>query len=107
MDVDKLSGQANSKVEAGAVVLVTGSDASKVRQAAFSLASKGVAAALVLARDSQLSHFEEAGKQLPKISERLAEDSADDMMFNALALNRDAFHALAQTPEGAMVHFEA
>jgi aminopeptidase YwaD len=107
LDVDKLSDQAKTQVEAGAVVLVMGSDASKVRQAAFSLAPKGAAAALVLARDSQLSHFEEAGKQMPKVSERLAEDSTDDMKFNVLALNRDAFHALEQAPEGAMVHFEA
>jgi Peptidase family M28 len=107
LDVDNLSDQANAQVEAGAVVLVMGSDASKVRQAAFSLASKGVAAALVLARDSQLSHFEEAGKQLPKVSERLAGDSAGDMRLNALTLNRDTFHTLEQTPEGSMVHFEA
>ncbi len=107
LDVDKLGDQANTQAEAGAVVLVMGSDATKVRQAAFSLASKGVAAALVLARDSQLNHFEEAGKQLPKISERLAEDTAGDMRFNALALNREAFHTLEQTAEGAMVQFEA
>jgi aminopeptidase YwaD len=107
LDLDKLGDRASTQAEAGAVVLVLGSDPSKVRQAAFSLASKGVAAALVVARDSQLSHFEEAGKQMPKVSGRLAEDSADDMRFNALALNRDAFHTLEQTPEGAMVHFEA
>jgi aminopeptidase YwaD len=112
LDADKLSDPGNPTVEPGAVVLIMGSDQSKVRQTAFSVASEGAAATLMLARDSQLTHFVEAGEQLPKLPDRLEEDSADDLQFddlnfNVLDLNRDAFHALEQMPEGAMVDFEA
>ena len=106
VDADKLSA-GNPTVEPGAVVLITGSDQSRVRQAAFSLASLGAAGALTLASDRQFKHFEEAGKQLPKLPNRLEEDSADEMKVDVLTLNRDAFRTLEQMPEGAMVHFEA
>jgi len=107
LDADKINGQGNRTVEHGAVVLITGSDEGKVRQAAFSVASQGAAATLVLARDSQLTHFEEAGKQLPKLPDRLEQDSTYEMDFNVLNLNREAFHAMEQMPDGAMVQFKA
>jgi len=107
LDADKLSGPGNPAVEHGAVVLITGSDQGKVRQAAFSVASQGAAATLVLARDSQLKNFEEAGKQLPQLPDRLGQDSIYEMDFNVLDLRRDSFHALAEMPDGAMVQFKA
>jgi aminopeptidase YwaD len=107
LDADKISGPGNPTVEHGAVVLITGSDQSKVRQAAFSVASQGAAATLVLARDSQLKNFEEAGKQLPQLPDRLEQDSAYEMDFNVLSLNREAFDALEKMADGAMVQFKA
>ena len=107
LDADKISGQGNPTVERGAVVLITGSDQRKVRQAAFSAASAGAVATLVFARDSQLKNFEEAGRQLPNLPARLEGDSARDMDFNVLSLSRDAFHSLEHVPDGAIVQFKA
>jgi aminopeptidase YwaD len=104
LDADRFSDKTSPKVEPGAVVLVTGSDESKARQAAFALVSGGAAATLLLASDDQLKHFEEAGDQLPKLPNRLEKESAD-MNYNVLSLNRGAFRALEQMAEGAMVNF--
>ena len=106
LDSDKSLNQGHPPIGAGAVVLIAGSDQRKVRQAAFSVASEGAAATLMLAPDDQLEHFQEAGGQMPKVSNRLEEDSANQHL-NVLELNRDAFHALEQMPEGAGVEFEA
>jgi aminopeptidase YwaD len=107
LNVDKLSDIGNQAVEAGTVVLIVGSDESKVKQTAFSLASAGASAILTLARNSEVNHFEEAGKQLPKVANQLKDGSADDKKFNVLELTRDAVDAIEQLPEGAMVKFEA
>jgi hypothetical protein len=105
LDADKLGDVENPKTQAGAVVLIMGSDRSKAKQAAFALTSKGAAATLMLASDSELENFEEAAAQLPKLPDRLEEDSG--LKFNVLELNRGAFLALERMPEGAMVRFEA
>jgi aminopeptidase YwaD len=107
LNVDKLSDIGNPAVEAGTVVLIVGSDESKVKQTAFSLASAGASAILTLARNSEVNHFEEAGKQLPKVANQLKDGSADDKKFNVLELTRDAVDAIEQLPEGTMVKFEA
>lgn len=107
LNVDKLDDPGNPAVDPGAVVLIVGSDESKVRQTAFSLASAGASAILTLARDSDVQHFEEAGKQLPKVATELKDGSADAKKFNVLALKQDAVDAIEQLPEGSMVKFEA
>jgi aminopeptidase YwaD len=107
LNVDKLNDTGNPAVEAGAVVLIVGSDESKVKQTAFSLASAGASAILTLARNSEVNHFEEAGKQLPKVANQLKDGSADDLKFNVLELKQDAVDAIEQLPEGSMVKFEA
>jgi aminopeptidase YwaD len=107
LDADKADGPGKLTVEPGAFALISGSDSSKVRAAAFSLASQGAAAILVLAPDSLFKDFEEAGKRLPKMADRLMEDSAQEMNFNVMNLNRDAFHSLEQMPDGVMVRFRA
>jgi len=61
----------------------------------------------MLARDSQSERFEEASEELPKLNDRLEQDSADDSKFNVLELRQGAFRALAEMADGAMVHFEA
>lgn len=107
LNVDELSGTGNPAVEPGAVVLIVGADESKARHAAFSLASAGASAILTLARDIEVTHFVEAGKQLPKVANQLKDGSADDKKFNVLELNRDAVVAIEQLPEGSVVKFEA
>jgi len=106
-DVDEPGDAGNSKIEKGAVVLITGSDHGKAKKTAFALASKGAAAILVLAGESKLSNFAEAGELLPKVSDGLDEQSADAMKFNVLELNRGAFQALQRMPEGVMLQFDA
>jgi aminopeptidase YwaD len=105
--VDKLGDTGNPAIEPGAVVLIAGTDENKVKHTAFSLASAGASAILTLARDSDVNHFEEAGKQLPKVANQLKDGSADDKKFNVLELNHDAVDAIEQLPEGSMVKFEA
>jgi aminopeptidase YwaD len=107
LNVDKLNDTGNPAVEAGAVVLIVGSDESKVKQTAFSLASAGASAILTLARNSEVNHFEEAGKQLPKVANQLKDSSADDKKFNVLELKQDAVDAIEQLPEGSMVKVKA
>ena len=106
LDTDKVSDAKKAKIEPGAVVLVIGSDRGKVRQAAFSRASDA-AAILMLARDSEGKKFDEAGKELPKLDDRLEQDSAGGSRFNVLELRQGAFRTLEEMAEGAMVHFEA
>jgi aminopeptidase YwaD len=108
LDADVLIGLENAAIEPGAIVLVMSSDASKARQAAFLLASRGAAAVLMLARESQSKRFDEGGEtKLPELSDRLQEDSTHDLSFNAIELNQDAFTMLKQMPEGTMVRFGA
>ncbi len=106
LDADELGNAENPRIEPGAVVLVTGSEYRKAKQAAFSLASNGAAATLMLADDSDLENFQEAGEQLPNLLDRLEEGSAEDLN-NVLELNRHAFRALERMPEGTMLRFEA
>jgi len=106
LDADELGHAENLKIEKGAVVLILGSDQTKGKKAALSLASKGPAATLMLASDSDLQNFDELGEQLPKLPNRLENDAAGDLN-NVLELNRGAFRALERMPEGTMVRFEA
>jgi aminopeptidase YwaD len=106
LNVDEFSGAGNPAVEPGAVVLIVGADESKVRQTAFSFASAGASAILTLARDSEVKHFDEAGKQMPKVANQLKDGSADDKKFNVLELKRDAVDTIEQLPEGSVVKFE-
>ena len=106
LDIDKISDVEKATVEPGAVVLIIGSDQSKVQQAAFSLASHAPAI-LMLARDSQSERFEEAREELPKLHDRLEQDSTGDSKFNVLELRQGAFRALGEIADGAMVRFEA
>ena len=109
LDADTVSGLESATIEPGAIVLVDDFRRKKVRQATFLLASRGAAAILMLARQSHAEkHFEEGGTQdLPKLSDRLQEDSADDLNVNVIELNQDAFSARKQMPEGATIRFEA
>ena len=105
LDADKFSDETNPRVEPGTVVLVTGSDENKVKQAAFALVSAGAAAVLMPAGESQLKRFDEAGDQLPKLPDRL-DRNPGEMNFNVLSLNRGAFRALEKMTEGATVNFD-
>jgi aminopeptidase YwaD len=112
IDADALANVAKKKIERGAVVLITGSDQAKAKRAAFSLASEGAAATVILAGDHDLENFEQAGERLPTMPDRLEKNSASDLQsdessLNILELNRGAFRALERTPDGAMVQFEA
>ena len=111
LDTDKVSNMENAKVEPGAVVLIIGSDEKKETQAAFSVASEGAAAALMLTRDKDLKRFDNASENWPKLPDRLKRESAPglvtDMNVNVLEFNKESFHVLMQTPEGAMMRFDA
>jgi len=107
VDTDKVSNVENAKVEPGAVVLIIGSDEKKETQAAFSVASEGAAAALMLTRDNDLKRFDNASENLPRLPDRLKEEPAPEMNVNVLELNKESFHVLMHIPEGAMLHFDA
>ena len=68
LDTDKVSNVENTKVERGAVVLIIGSDEKKETQAAFSVASEGAAAALMLTRDKDLKRFDNCQRKLAQAS---------------------------------------
>jgi peptidase M28-like protein len=106
LDADE-PGEKHPKIKAGAVVLIVTSDWNRARQAASALVSQGAAAILMLAKGTELKNFQDASKQLPKLPDRVAEDSEGNLNVNVLELSQDAFEALKQMPEGAMVRFEA
>jgi hypothetical protein len=107
LDADEPGEMKHPKIKAGAVVLIVTSDWSRARQEASALASQGAAATLMLAKDSEPKNFQNASEQLPKLPDRLAQNSEGNLNVNVLELSQDAFDALRQMPEGAMVHFEA
>jgi hypothetical protein len=111
LDTDKASNQQNPKVDSGAVVLITGSDETKERQAAFSAFSDGAAAALMLTPDKHVKRFANASENWPKLPDSLKQESAPglvtDMNVNVLELNHDAFQILMQMPQGTTVRFVA
>ena len=111
LDTDKVSSVENPKIEPGAIVLITGSDEKKETQAAFSVASAGAAAALMLTREKDLKRFDNSSGNWPRLPDRLKEESAPglvaEMNVNVLELNKESFHVLMQTPEGAMLRFDA
>jgi peptidase M28-like protein len=107
LNVDELSDTGNPAIEPGTVVLIVGANESKIKQTAFSLASAGASAILTVARGSEVKHFDEGGKQMPKVANQLKDGSADDKKFNVLELKQDAVDAIEQLPEGSMVKFEA
>jgi aminopeptidase YwaD len=106
LDIDRAGDARKATIETGAVVLIIGSDQSEVRRTAFSMASHA-AAILMLAPESKSRRLTEASEGLPKLHERLEQNSEDDLRFNVLELKQSAFRALEEMPDGAMVHFEA
>jgi aminopeptidase YwaD len=107
LDLDKAGTPQNTKIERGSVVLIMGSDPGKAKEAAFSLASAGPAAMLVLTDEGGDKSFEKAREQLPQMPDRSEDDSAGDMNMNVLELSQPAFGALKRMPEGATVRFDA
>ena len=107
LDTDKVSDVQNAKVEPGTVVLILGSDEKKETQAAFSVASQGAAAALMLTREKDLKRFDNASENWPRLADRFKEKPTPDMKVNVLELNKESFNVLMQTSEGTMLHFDA
>jgi|SRR5579863_2591282 len=105
VDANVLSGDIVPKLEPGAVVLISNVDPGKIRQARSAVSDQGAIAVLVPSRKSQ--SFEEAAKNLPEMSDKLEEDSANDLESNVLRLSAEALRTLAQMPEGTTVHFRA
>jgi aminopeptidase YwaD len=103
------AGKSDTKIEPGAVVLVTGKDKDKsaVRNAAFAVASTGAVAVLVPG-PADHDHFEAAGRELPKLPPRLEGEAGGDLAggFNALELSAEAVLKLEQMPDGTVMHFE-
>jgi len=96
-----------TEIEAGAVVLFTGTDKVQMRQRALAAAALGAAGALV-AFSGEPERFESVSKELPKLPPELEEASADDLgeSSNVLELSAEAARILQQVPEGTMLHFE-
>lgn len=107
LDVDRVGALENTKIEPGSVVLIISSDPGKGRAAAFSLASAGPAAMLMLTGEGEIKSFEKVRRQLPQMPDRLEQESVGDMNINVLELSQAAFDALKQMPEGARVRFDA
>lgn len=105
LDADAPSSENSSKLEPGAVVLISGKDFGKIRQAGFAVSEQGAIAVLVPANQNQSS--EEAGTDLPEMPDRLPEASEHDLEFNVLRLSAEAVRRLGQMPEGTTVHFKA
>jgi aminopeptidase YwaD len=98
----------DTRVEPGAVVLITGKDKHKVQGTAFTTASAGVAAALVPGPEDR-EHFEASGKVLPTLPAQLEGDTRGGPTgdFNMLELSASAVEALERMPAGTRVHFSA
>ena len=96
-----------SEIDAGAVVLFTGTDKVQMRQKALAAAEQGAAGALV-AFSGEPEHFESVPKELPRLPPELEEASAGDLggNSNVLELSAEAARILQQVPEGTILHFE-
>jgi hypothetical protein len=107
IDADKIDAS-EIKIGSGNVVLVTGSDRTKVRKAIRKAISAGTTAAFMAAANGKPEHFQESGKQLPELSVKLAAHSRGEMGpdFNLIELSEQALDTLAKIPEGSEVSFE-
>jgi aminopeptidase YwaD len=107
MDADK----DEAKVVAGSVVLITGKVGSRVQKIAYSLASKGALAAIVMVPEGEHAQFfEEAGRHLPRMPGRLEGQRGSDLggsNFNVLEVNAEAAKVLEQLPQDTMLQFYA
>ena len=97
------------KVESGTVVLIQGSSEAQLERAALEAVSKGAVAELIPASPRSHEKFAEAAKQLPAFPLRLegGPTGGQSEHFNMLQLSESAFQALAETPEGTVLHFGA
>ncbi len=108
VDSERLAVGKDLPVEAGAVVLVRGTDRKGIRQAAERLFTSGAAAILIPSGDGEEERFAHAAKKLPEMRTRLATDSGS--MFprvSFLEVSQQAVADLEKVPNGTMVKMDA
>ena len=105
IDLDK----APLEPEPGHILLLTGSDLSKVRAAAFSAFANGEIAVLIPARNKSRSYFENGASKLPKINPRLVGHQTAEIgtSFNILEFTPEAIEILLKIPDGTRIQFHA
>src|SRR5581483_3308937 len=107
--VDAENDLSQLKFAHGSVVLVTGTDKTKIRRAIKKVVFAGAAAVLYGASDSNPEQFQQASKQLPELSVKLADQAQDEMgiNYNVIKLSEPALQTLLKMPEGSKVSFAA
>jgi aminopeptidase YwaD len=97
-----------SKVRTGPVVLVTGKDHQKVREAVLDALNHGAAAVLEPAPSQVISTWEARGKELPHLPLRLEGGGGAELGVegNVFALSKEAVARLKDIPDGTMFSFE-
>ena len=105
IDLDK----APLEPEPGHVLLLTGSDLSKVRAAAFSAFANGEIAVLIPARNKSQEYFQNGASKLPKIKPRLVGHQTIEIgtSFNILEFTPEAVETLSKIPDGTRIEFRA
>jgi hypothetical protein len=95
-----------SRIQSGAVVLITGQDKVKMRQRALSVAAEGAAGAL-LVFSGEPERFEAPDKELPRLPPHLEGTIEPEIgeNINVLELSAQAARQLEQVPERSILHF--
>lgn len=98
----------DAKIPKGAVVLISGDKEEKVQAAVSSAASQGAVGMLVRPSANAKAHWDARGQKLPNLATRVEGSGANELglgIFNVIALNDDAFHAMTNVPDGTTVKF--
>ena len=94
----------------GAVVLLRGKDPQKIRAATFAAVEGGAIAVLVPASADVLKNWDERGKELPKLPEKLEGSASGPALaeggLNLFALSREALADLNDIPDGTTFYLE-
>jgi len=93
-----------------AVVLLRGKDQEKIRAATFAAVEGGAIAVLVPASADVLKNWDERGKELPKLPEKLEGSASGPALaeggLNLFALSREALADLNGIPDGTTFYLE-
>jgi hypothetical protein len=95
----------------GAVVMVLGRDRKKIRAALGAAFESGAIAVLVPAPPDALKNWDERGKQLPQLPERLEGSATGPALIasnltNVFALSDEALASLNGIPDGTTLYFD-
>lgn len=94
----------------GAVVMILGKDRNKIRAAMGAALDSGAIAVLVTASPDALKNWDQRGKELPKLPEKLEGSAARPALtagnLNVFALSDEALTSLNGIPDGTTLYFD-